>query len=124
MKRSFKKIQYSKIIVSAVVILYFFLIPYSLVYIWTFQASTVLITILTTVGGVVAVVCNGYMNKSRFENVLKIQRSLDNSSTAKIVSEEICATIKEELKNSLRNNVTKLEVEKASIENNDNEPHR
>lgn len=110
--KSIKRVQYSKLIVSSVVLLYFLLIPYSLVYIWRFEASTVLITILTTVGGVVAVVCNGYMNKSRFENVLKIQRSLDKSSaSSKTVTEEIKAAVKEEIKNSLKEDITKLDID-------------
>ncbi len=102
MGKFFKRAQYSKLIVSSVVLLYFILIPYSLVYIWKFEASTVLITILTTVGGVVAVVCNGYMNKSRFENVIKIQKSLDKAATStKTITEEIKDTVKEEIKNAL-----------------------
>lgn len=106
--KKIKKVQYSKLIVSAVVLIYFILIPYSLVYAWRFEASAVLITILTTVGGVVAVVCNGYMNKSRFENVVKIQKSLDKSAeSTKIISEEIMAAIKEEIKNTLQDDITK-----------------
>ncbi len=102
MGKFFKRAQYSKLIVSSVVLLYFILIPYSLVYIWKFEASTVLITILTTVGGVVAVVCNGYMNKSRFENVIKIQKSLDKAAAStKTITEEIKDTVKEEIKNAL-----------------------
>ena len=107
--KKLKKVQYSKLIVSSVVLLYFTLIPYSLVYIWKFQASTVLITILTTIGGVVAVVCNGYMNKSRFENVLKIQKSLDKSAAAtKFITDEIGATVKEEIKDTLKEDITKI----------------
>lgn len=110
MKKFFKKAQYSKLIVSSVVLLYFLLIPYSLVYCWKFEASTVLITILSTVGGVVAVVCNGYMNKSRFENVLKIQKSLDKAAAStKNITEEISGTVKDEIRNSLNEDVTKMD---------------
>lgn len=124
MKNGLKKVQYSKLIVSSVVLLYFLLIPYSLVYIWRFEASTVLITILTTVGGVLAVVCNGYMNKSRFENVLKIQKSLDKSSpTTKTVTEEIRATIKDEIKNALREDITKFDLENPTDQKS-KEPHQ
>lgn len=102
MRKFLRKAQYSKLIVTSVVMLYFILIPYSLVYIWRNEASTVLITILTTVGGVVAVVCNGYMNKSRFENVIKIQKALDKAAAStKTVTEEIRDTVKEEIKNTL-----------------------
>lgn len=125
MMNGFKKFQYSKLIVSSVVLLYFLLIPYSLVYIWRFEASSVLITILTTVGGVVAVVCNGYMNKSRFENVLKIQKSLDKTSpTTKTITEEIRATIKDEIKNTLRDDITIYDIEKAKSEPKSKEPHQ
>lgn len=112
MKKFFKKAQYSKLIVSSVVLLYFLLIPYSLVYIWKFEESTVLITILTTVGGVVAVVCNGYMNKSRFENVLKIQKSLDKvAGSAKNVKDEINETVNDEIRNALHDDITKMDNE-------------
>lgn len=107
MKKFMKKFQYSKLIVSSVVLLYFILIPYSLVYIWKYEESVVLITILTTVGGVVAVVCNGYMNKSRIENVVKIQKSLDKAaSSTKKISDEIQETVMNELKDTLNDDIT------------------
>lgn len=109
MKNIFKDVQYSKLIVCIVVLLYFLLIPYSLVYAWKFEANTVLITILTTIGGVVAVVCNGYMIKSRFENVLKIQQSLDKSaaSTTSITS-EVQQAVQNEIKETLNEEITIL----------------
>ena len=125
MKSGLKKVQYSKLIVSSVVLLYFLLIPYSLLYIWRFEASTVLITILTTLGGVVAVVCNGYMNKSRFENVLKIQKSLDrNAPTTKTITEEIIDLVRSEIKNTLRDDITKLDLENSIKEQKAEEPHQ
>ena len=76
-----------------------------------------LITILTTLGGVVAVVCNGYMNKSRFENVLKIQKSLDkNTASTQSVTDEIREVVKEELKKALREDITKYDLESSPSE--------
>jgi uncharacterized membrane protein YgaE (UPF0421/DUF939 family) len=117
MRRLIKKTQYSKLIVSTVVLLYFLLIPYSLVYCWKFEANTVLITILTTIGGIVAVVCNGYMNKSRFENVVKIQKALDKSAdSTEIITKEIRDAVKEELKNALKEDITKMAELKQEVE--------
>ena len=76
-----------------------------------------LITILTTLGGVVAVVCNGYMNKSRFENVLKIQKSLDKkTASTQSVTDEIREVVKEELKKALREDITKYDLESSPSE--------